>query len=729
MVVTSRLVRAIHAVALPSLVLLLFSAGARAATPPDLPLPPCTEVNGVQQGACPLENPDLTVAAIGRFGAGASVNVMTIPMHPVCYSHNGYPPYPWSPSPCYSAVAAPHIQGCAVIDLRGGEETYREMPCSQALYKRSQDVPAPLLTTMGPGGGTSCSAAGNFPTYAYGGPFSIPEEIWSNRGPPYLECFMNFNGPRPDGLYGPTWIILTVGIDLAQDGDVRRGYARRAQVFVPVDGDLRQEGVDVSVSGSVTLDEADWDAGRLIATYTATVHNIGNERAEDVELTTPMPPMMGAIDVSDPACWLPGVQVPGPGQTPDPGISLVPGRPVNCKWPSLEINETRTVHIKVRIFNATDLHALQSGVVLQTFANQPAGMQLLLSAKDDRVSTNDEALVKVEIPFRSGSFEQTLAAMEVLYPYFNYEVAPLTFKTCNYYKDDILHRLKEIHGEHPEVFANLSYGGITSGDYYLARAQNDLTRAGHVGAVVYVKGTDYRQAGIIINGTPSPSPLPLLSEVGASGGIGSPLNWTGASGLYLRTPANKFPGTPQQEGLNMEFFEGYYPHNRTEFTFGGATPVAEEPDPMAAVTCPAPPDAVMATTESPVDIQLTNPRGQRVRTQGGILAVQELDTGIHSMAIPHEDGTFGWTLLLPKDDYEVELIGTAEGPYRLKLATFDANGQPNEFVTAGTTTPGQVDNYLLEGGNGSGSGPGPVPGPGSGLVPGPLPLPLPPSRR
>src|SRR5690606_11102573 len=198
----------------------------------------------------------------GRFGEGSNVNVMTIPMHPVCDHHVGYPPYPWSPSPCYSAVSAPSISGCAVIDLRDGEERYREMSCGQALYKRSQDVPTPLLTTMGPGGGSSCSARGNYQTYVYGGPANVPEQRWVNRGPPFLECFMSFNGPRPDGLYGPTWIILNVGIDLAQNGDERRGYSRRAQVFVPVDGDLRQEGVDVSVSGSATLDEADWDAGR-----------------------------------------------------------------------------------------------------------------------------------------------------------------------------------------------------------------------------------------------------------------------------------------------------------------------------------------------------------------------------------------------------------------------------------------------------------------------------------
>src|SRR5690606_29403879 len=120
-------------------------------------------------------------------------------------------------------------------------------------------------------------------------------------------------------------------------------------------------GVDVSVSGSVTLDEADWDAGRLIATYTATVRNIGDERAENVRLGMGIPTVMGPTDVSDPDCWLPGAL---PGQVPDPATALVPGRGVNCAWSALEINETKTVRAQVRIFNATDLHALQSGVVL-----------------------------------------------------------------------------------------------------------------------------------------------------------------------------------------------------------------------------------------------------------------------------------------------------------------------------------------------------------------------------
>ena len=111
-----------------------------------------------------------------------------------------------------------------------------------------------------------------------------------------------------------------------------------------------------------------------------------------------------------------------------------------------------------------------------------------------------------------------------------------------------------------------------------------------------------------------------------------------------------------------------------------------------------------------------------METREGRIYLQELDSGIHSFATPHEDGTFGWTLVLPPDDYDIDLLGTGEGPYKLTLTTFDANGEPVETVYEGTTQSGQVDEYVLAGapeppavgddggaggvGNGSGTGNG-----------------------
>lgn len=713
MVFVARFFRAIPAMGM--LWLVLAPGQAWAVPPPDLPLPPCIVVDGRQQGACVVESPDVTGAAIGALTAGSRVDIMTIPMHPVCDYHYGHDPYTWAPSPCYSAVVAPSIAGCAVIDLRNGGEQFYRLPCNDALYKRPQDVPQPWVTLTGPNGSTRCNAAGDYQTYLYGGPANTPGRRWAEFGPAYLDCAMTFNGPRPDGLYGPTWMIMNVGIHLSQNGDERRGHPRSAQIFVKVDGDMRQEGVDVAVTGAVVLDEANWDAGRLLATYTATVRNVGSERSEAVRLTATLPSVMAAMEVADADCWLPGTQK---GVLPQPDTRVLPGRTVTCEWASLAINETRTVRIKTRILNATDLQALQSGVALQNFQGDPQGVRMRVATAEDRVSANDEVLVKVQIPFLSGSYDATRAAMEVLAPYFDYREAPLSFKACNTYKERIFERLQVINRDHPEVFANLSYGAITSGDYQMVPGiDHPENIAGHVGVVVYVKGTDYRQTGIIINGTPAPSPLTLMSEVGPHGSTEA-IGWTGLDGLYLRTQANRFPGTPHPEGNSLIGFEAIYVDNAAEYTYGGVGGSIPGPDAGDATTCPAPPDAVVIATESPVDIQITNPRGQRVHTEGGMLIAQELDIGITSIAMPHDDGTFGWTLLLPKDEYDIRLTGTATGPYKLKIITFDANGGAIEQVAEGTTAPGKVDDYVFDGVAGTGSGPGPGPGTGTGSGPG-----------
>lgn len=170
--------------------------------------------------------------------------------------------------------------------------------------------------------------------------------------------------------------------------------------------------------------------------------------------------------------------------------------------------------------------------------------------------------------------------------------------------------------------------------------------------------------------------------------------WTGQNGWYLRTPANKFPGKPHQEGPGGFGFEGSYPENVTDFTVGGVSPAGGAPSNPA--TCPFTPDAVVITTQSPVEIIATSSSGKQVRTKDGAIVAQELDSGIHSMAFPHDDGTFAWTLVLPPDDYDVKLVGTRAGPYTLTLTTFDADGNPVDKVTEGFTNPDQIDEYKLE---------------------------------
>ncbi|MCB1706573.1 MAG: thrombospondin type 3 repeat-containing protein [Halioglobus sp.] len=161
---------------------------------------------------------------------------------------------------------------------------------------------------------------------------------------------------------------------------------------------------------------------------------------------------------------------------------------------------------------------------------------------------------------------------------------------------------------------------------------------------------------------------------------------TASHGYYYRTPANQFPGSPRPEGDGCGF-EGSYAANASEFAR-----TADCIDPAPTI-CPFEPDAVVVMTESPVEILVTNSRGQSVQTLNGRVVIQDLDIGIQSMAFPHADGTFAWTLVLPEDNYEVVLTGTASGPYKLTLITYDEQGEPVRNVIQGSTEAGQVDTF------------------------------------
>src|SRR5690606_9682001 len=102
----------------------------------------------------------------------------------------------------------------------------------------------------------------------------------------------------------------------------------------------------------------------------------------------------------------------------------------------------------------------------------------------------------------------TRQAMAVLDQHFDYRTE-IRNSQCNVYRDDIYARFEQIRLEHPEVFENLSYGPITSGSYTTVLVGSE---AQHVGLVVYPKGTNYRETGIIIHGTPSVSPLGYRAE-------------------------------------------------------------------------------------------------------------------------------------------------------------------------------------------------------------------------
>jgi len=661
-----------------ALLFTLSPAAIGAAPPPDMPLPPCATTPGVD--ACAILSPDVTGVSSGKLGEGATVTITTVPTHGVCFEHIGYAePFTWSPSPCYSGVETPAVVGCAFFDLKDGA-TFKQLPCADALYRDRSRTPTPLLTMTGPKGG-SCSAAGNFQVYIYGNMRDGDALVgWAEYGPQFLDCRVTFNGPRPDGLHGPTWVKLRVGISQSQTGDYRRGYSRTAHIYVPVDGDLR-DAVDVDVVATATIQEADWDNGRVTALYRATLWNRGGETAENVALTVGLPSQLKYLSTSDALC------VPADTMS-DPASR---GGTLQCSGFDMPAGSFRAFDVVARVVNATDLDGIQSGEI-ETMGVR--GVAFKVVASNDTDTSNNEVVAELDIPFRNGSYSDTVAAMQALNTHFDY-MTNIRASQCNVYKDDIFNRLEQLRTLNPDIFANLSYGGVTSGAYDIGNAGGLLGRSlGHVGVVVYAKGTNYRRSGVIINGTPMPSPLSGDSFVGPGEASGSGTAFSGATsidGRYLRTAADKFPGIPKEESSSAGYvygFEGKYGHNSVEF--GGTVP-----QPPAVDSCPFAPDAVVVNTESPVEIILTNSRGQRVETSDGGIITQELDSGIHSMAFPHIDGTYGWTLALPVDDYDVQLRGTREGSYRLTLTTFGADGTPDNVVTSGVTSPGKIDAYAI----------------------------------
>jgi hypothetical protein len=476
-----------------------------------------------------------------------------------------------------------------------------------------------------------------------------------------------------------------VGIDKAENGDNRRGYPEYAEMFVPIDGDLREDVVDVSLLASHSL-RRDGDA--WIVTYSISLTNSGEKAADNVQLTASheIPPLLSVSGETERKSALPDqLHVIGFSDGSCRRVTKFTGGSLNCSGFELAATgdslgrDVRIIDMEARIINVADLPPLTFEV------NAPGDIEE--SDNTDRVT--------VTVPLTAGSIEQTRQAMEVLRPHFNYstdinylndEVDSSMF-TCNNYMNDIFARFERIRLDHPNVFSNLAYGPVTSGKYFTAGFQ-----AGHVGIVVYPKGTDYRQTGIIVHGLPSPSPLSWAPEkfdtqvsVFPLGEAPEPTRgtWTSLTGDYYRTPVSEFPGTPRPENQGCGF-EGLYADNAGQF---GRTKNCGQP---AVETCPVAPDAVTFTTESPVDLRITNPGGQRVETVANAIAVQELDTPIYSMAFPHTDGTYGWTIVLPTDDYEVELIGTGPGPYRFTMTRFEPDGEPTRTTIEGTAEAGRT---------------------------------------
>ena len=210
---------------------------AYADSPPKLPLPPCEVVDGEEVGACLNESFWVQGSAASDFAPGSSVQITTTPDPAVCVSMNGGTGV-WTPSPCYAGVSRAVVLNCGVIDLTD-EGKFKEMSCTRALYKDSSILEGPLFTVNGVDG-NACGGSGNFVTYIYGGPANVPGGKWMEFGPPRRFCEISFNGPRPDGLFGPTWVKVAVGTSIAQTGDGRTPDTfASTEFFVPIDGDVR----------------------------------------------------------------------------------------------------------------------------------------------------------------------------------------------------------------------------------------------------------------------------------------------------------------------------------------------------------------------------------------------------------------------------------------------------------------------------------------------------------
>lgn len=646
--------------------------------PPSLPLPPCETIDGEEVGACLDVDESISAAISGTIAENATVQVTTNPTDGICVSHLGYTAeLPWSPSPCFSSVSSPTVGICGVIDLLDGAK-FKEISCKQALYLEPNSVQGSLFSVANEDG-FRCGGAGDFNTYIFGGPANVEGARWSEFGPEKQKCSITFNGPRPDGLYGPTWVKVTVSAGIAETGDYRRaGKSVATEIYVPVDGDMREGVIDLSVLATNNVSGSN---DKLFATYTANISNLGSEDAENVEVNFVLPEQLHFISASDSRCRQ-------TGSAPFVNGGVICENLTVAGIGSQSGNDEIFIDVEARVTNAAEL---------------TDRIEVSVKVADDNDLSNNSDRTSTQISLDGGNFQQTRLEMLSLDPFFDYAIPDSLFdKQCNVYMDDIFTRLVEIRSQNPSAFQNLSFGRVTSGEYFWGPENNSLTRAGHVGVVVYIKGTDYRETGIVIHGTPtwSPADLDLESQLGTNdvgahvNSVDFPKNFllfgTQGHGMYYRTPIKNFPGNPSAELPFGCGFEGLYRDNKDEFEriLGNCEVL---PQPTSPQTCPIAPDAVILQTESPVELIITNSSDQKVRTENGIIVEQGLESGITSYASQHEDGSYGWIIVLPEDDYNVELIGTADGEYTFTSVTFDANNEPLVLTNIANTSVQKVD--------------------------------------
>ncbi len=60
------------------------------AAPPDLPLSPCVDDEGLRTGACPKESPDVAGTAVGRLSFNSSTGAYVEPQIPACNTSDAH---------------------------------------------------------------------------------------------------------------------------------------------------------------------------------------------------------------------------------------------------------------------------------------------------------------------------------------------------------------------------------------------------------------------------------------------------------------------------------------------------------------------------------------------------------------------------------------------------------------------------------------------------------------
>lgn len=204
-------------------------------------LPPCeTEPGGGTSGPCPLQTSAVSASVSGEFADGSTVSVATVPSMSACDTWGNV--QVWVPSPCYDAVASPSVVGCGYINAV--TEEWNEVGCGSLYVDTGPfgiEKQSEVYVQFTPGPHDFCGAEGQFGEFYWGGDATDPPSKWINRGPTALDCDLTLTGGRPDGLYGPTWAKVRVGVK-AQANNGESGRWEFAETYVPLRGDLRDVG-------------------------------------------------------------------------------------------------------------------------------------------------------------------------------------------------------------------------------------------------------------------------------------------------------------------------------------------------------------------------------------------------------------------------------------------------------------------------------------------------------